>query len=283
MARKIDTDANINRVRFSQQASHPPNPDSGYDYLYIISGSPHGGLYLKDSLGRQIGPFITGSTASVGVTYNEADPYGIHHRISGSHADDDEYSSNTLGNYTLVTPSGNVAWAVSNHVLSCVFSGQTISHVCAALRAITLADGEWFETTFHLLHNTSNSFGVIGLIVTNGATTTSNGLSCFVFADTANSRTTIEINTGALNSHGTGAQGKNINPNSILGRLRIRLKRNSSTSFSYMVSTDDGAQWSDLGASGVNPGFTPTHAGFIVSSWGGSEVGIASFDYIRHF
>jgi hypothetical protein len=61
MARKIDTDAEIDRIRMSMQFSHPSNPDSGYDWLYIISGSAHGGLYLKDPSGRQIGPFITGS------------------------------------------------------------------------------------------------------------------------------------------------------------------------------------------------------------------------------
>ena len=68
MARKIDTDANINSVRFSQQTSHPSSPASGYESLYIISGSAHGGLYVKDSGGRQIGPFITG-TASASAIY----------------------------------------------------------------------------------------------------------------------------------------------------------------------------------------------------------------------
>jgi hypothetical protein len=64
MARKIDTDAEIDRIRMSMQFSHPSNPDSGYDWLYVISGSPHGGLYLKDPSGRQIGPFITGSASA---------------------------------------------------------------------------------------------------------------------------------------------------------------------------------------------------------------------------
>lgn len=64
MAEKIDTTGNaeINNVRFSQQTSHPSNPSSGHVGLYIISGSAHGGLYMKDSSGREIGPFITGSS-----------------------------------------------------------------------------------------------------------------------------------------------------------------------------------------------------------------------------
>lgn len=68
MARKIDTDAEIDRIRMSMQFSHPSNPDSGYDWLYVVSGSAHGGLYLKDPSGRQIGPFITGtSSAAAGI------------------------------------------------------------------------------------------------------------------------------------------------------------------------------------------------------------------------
>lgn len=62
MTRNISTDAEIDSVRLTQQISHPSSPSSGYESLYIISGSSHGGLFLKDSSGRQIGPFITGSS-----------------------------------------------------------------------------------------------------------------------------------------------------------------------------------------------------------------------------
>lgn len=65
MAEKIDGSGNaqINNIKFSQQVSHPSSPASGYEVLYVISGSAHGGLYVKDSSGREIGPFITGSAA----------------------------------------------------------------------------------------------------------------------------------------------------------------------------------------------------------------------------
>lgn len=61
MTRNIGTDAVINQERLKQQTSHPASPASGFELLYVISGSPNGGLYLKDSSGRQIGPFITGT------------------------------------------------------------------------------------------------------------------------------------------------------------------------------------------------------------------------------
>jgi hypothetical protein len=67
MTKNISTDAEIDTVRLTQQGGHPSSPSSGYESLYVISGSPHGGLYVKDSAGKQIGPFITGSPAASGA------------------------------------------------------------------------------------------------------------------------------------------------------------------------------------------------------------------------
>jgi len=67
MTKNIGTDANIDQVRLKQETAHPASPASGYELLYIISGSAHGGLYVKDSSGRQIGPFITGTLAASGA------------------------------------------------------------------------------------------------------------------------------------------------------------------------------------------------------------------------
>lgn len=71
MAEKIDGtgSAVINNIKFTQQMSHPASPSAGSEVLYVVSGSSHGGLYLKDSGGRVIGPFITGTSASVSPGY----------------------------------------------------------------------------------------------------------------------------------------------------------------------------------------------------------------------
>lgn len=66
MTVNISSNAEIDSVRLTQQGNHPSSPASGYESLYVISGSPHGGLFLKDSAGKQIGPFITGSPAAAG-------------------------------------------------------------------------------------------------------------------------------------------------------------------------------------------------------------------------
>lgn len=67
MTVQIDTTAENNAVRFVQQVSHPSAPSSGHELLYFISGSPHGGMFVQDSGGRLIGPFITGSPNAGGA------------------------------------------------------------------------------------------------------------------------------------------------------------------------------------------------------------------------
>lgn len=60
MARKIDTDANIGKIRLQEQGSNPSAAASGYGYLYI---KDDGKLFLMTDDGRAIGHFITGSSA----------------------------------------------------------------------------------------------------------------------------------------------------------------------------------------------------------------------------
>lgn len=64
MSEKIDGSGNaeINNIRFVQQMSHPSSPSSGHELLYMMSGTAHGGLFVKTSDGKQIGPFITGTS-----------------------------------------------------------------------------------------------------------------------------------------------------------------------------------------------------------------------------
>ena len=65
MARKIDIDAIIYRIRMEDQSSvFAGDPSPGYSWLYTITGSsPHGGLYLEKDSGEIIGPFVTGVSA----------------------------------------------------------------------------------------------------------------------------------------------------------------------------------------------------------------------------
>lgn len=219
-----------------------------------------------------------------GVTMDQADPYGIHHRITGSHADDDEFSTNTAANYTEVDPTGTTTWVVgTNHVASCIFDNQASGDVAAFLKAITLADGEFFETCIALMNKKATNVALAGLVVTDGVLSSSNALAAQCYLSANADELMIDIRTGTLATLTTVGTSYTLASTSIMGKLKLRLKRNSSSSFTALISTESGAQFDGFGLGNVNPGFTPTHAGLIVSIGGGSaHVCMAAFDYIRH-
>jgi len=215
-----------------------------------------------------------------GLTADQADPYGTHHRLSGSSGDDDEFSSNTAGSYTEVDPTGSTTWVIANHVLSCIFSGQSSADYGAFLKAMTLADGEWFETRIKALAKDAN-YTVVGIVVTDGTGNTSNAISAQILTSSGGA-VLLESYKGTLTNMSTVIVSTSLMRREAFAGIRIRLRRVSSSSFIAEVSTDGGAQWTSFGNAGGDPGFTPTHAGVFVSVYGGSNTGIAQFDYIRH-
>lgn len=71
----IDTDAVINSILLTEQGSTPTTPGVGLDKLYVTTN----GLYLLNSAGAIIGPYITGTASglSVGrVLISEQSPSG---------------------------------------------------------------------------------------------------------------------------------------------------------------------------------------------------------------
>ncbi len=280
-----------------------PNPD--LDVSGVSAGtygdSTHVGQLIVDTKGRitttsdiVLGAPLSGSAGGgLSGTYPNpsldtqsvltiSDVYGIFHRLAGSNSDDDEFSTDTSTDYTAVTSSGSVSWIINNHVLSCVFSNQTANDLCAFIKPMTLTDGEWFETAISLLSKSSTNFYMTGIVITDGTSVSSNALAIIVYRNNTSSEADFEIWTGTLTNMNSGASDIFLGGDLLGGKLKLKLLRNSATSFSWLVSTVDGEQFSDFTLSPVNPGFTPTHAGVFVSTWGNSNIGLASYDYIRH-
>lgn len=63
MTVKIDTTARIEKIRVQPRGAFPAgDPESGYGWLYFVTGTANGGMYFENDAGMRIGPFITGST-----------------------------------------------------------------------------------------------------------------------------------------------------------------------------------------------------------------------------
>lgn len=276
MTKDIGVDANINRVRIKEVAS-PASPTSGYGYIYAKTD----GLYFKGDDGIEIGPLASRSSILAST-----DPYGLFHRLDTADADDDEFDDASIaGGWTQVDPTGTATWVEANHVLNVVYAGQAANDVSVILKASTLADGESYETCFRniMLKPASGGFNMAGgLVVSDGTVSTSNAMVAMCYMDIVANLFNIELWSGTLTNLSVSGTNRQYVPFPIIGKLKLRLLRNSSTSFSCLLSTEDGAQFNAFGASVMNPGFTPTHAGLMVSAWGGtSQTALTSFDYFR--
>lgn len=281
MTVQIDSTAENNGLRLVQQTSHPASPTSGHEVLYVVSGSANGGLYLKDSSGRQIGPFITGSSGG-GVTLDQADGAGIYHRLDAASADDDEFIGNSIdASWTqFVAGVGTGTWSQGNHALHCLYSGQAAAKLAVIGKAATLADGEAFETLLRFAIGTSVQYPFMGLFVSDGLIATSNCFVVSVYHDGGTPREWISV--GTLQAIGAPPWTETSLAEWATG-IRLKLYRTNSTNFGMKISTTNGYTFlpRPTAATTYNPGFTPTHAGLFVSTYGSSETFLTSFDFFR--
>lgn len=227
------------------------------------------------------GNWSTPAGGGGGIDMDDADPYGLHHRLSGSNAFDDEFSSDTSANYTAVNPTGSVTRVISNGVQNCVFSGQSSADAGIFVKAGTLSDNQWFETIFRGI-GTRVNYTMCGICVTDGVLTTSKFLGV-QFTLASADETYFERYLGTVtNMAATSTQTANEFRREMFAQgIRLKLYRTNSTTFGGSLSTLDGAQFTNLSMTTVDPAFTPTHAGLYVTVYGGANTSVVSFDFIR--
>ncbi len=265
------------------------------DYLeqYPVSGTfqyistPPTGTYNLAIYGvPSAGGNTGGGVGGGGLTLNDTDPYGIFHRISGSNAFDDEYSSNTSANYSTIIGGGSGTWTISNHVLTCMYSNQGSAQVHAYVKPIALSDGDWLETNLNFLGKSNTNYSFFGMILTDGVLTSSNAFALSVFRDNVASEIYISFYKGtcANIASGYGLQSPfQLDTTSMGAGMRIRLMRVSSSAYGWFFGLGNGAIFTNENTANQDPGFTPSYAGFFTSVWGSSHTGIISFDFIRKF
>ncbi|GAG04783.1 unnamed protein product, partial [marine sediment metagenome] len=91
---------------------------------------------------------------------------------------DDEFDEDTLdAGWTEVTPTGTVTWTQSNGVLSVVAENQSSGDVCALLKPFPVLPSYTIETAVRALANRAD-YTMIGLVLADGTSTTSNAVAC---------------------------------------------------------------------------------------------------------
>ncbi len=98
MTVQIDTTAENNGLRLVNQGTHPSAPSVNHTLLYIMTGT-NSGLYIQNSNGQRIGPFITG-TSVIGGTQDYYKWYesGSLISVSGTTSEMTLYSGSFNGN-----------------------------------------------------------------------------------------------------------------------------------------------------------------------------------------
>lgn len=188
------------------------------------------------------------------------------------HADDDFFTA--YSGYTEVVPSGTGTWTLTRNGVGVKFTGQSASHGVAALKAFTpSAPPVTFETAMSAMVKSGGSSAMAGLVLTDGTTTTSGAYWAGLGASHLLIGGGTTLSTLAQTTVGTGVLDGD-------GLVYIRVIWRASNSFARAYSLD-GVQWTDFAASPLSLTMTPTHVGFLGSSWTIAGPHLATFRYLR--
>lgn len=202
-------------------------------------------------------------------------------------SDDDFFTTDSSADYTTQTVSGTATWTIQYGLLSVVADDQTLGDVSAYLKALTSPSAPTtISTSVQLLSPEIGAaeFSSAGILFTDGTATTSNAFFVGLEMIGGTSDAQVTERRGTLtDSQGDGSTA--ITGDLFIGisswsRVHLRAIWSAANTFEMAMSLD-GVTWTDRGATTFAQTMTPTHAGFAVSTQGGNDEFLASFDYLR--
>ena len=204
-----------------------------------------------------------------------------------AHTDDDMFGSDSSADYTTQTVSGTATWTIGRGVLSVKADDQTLGDVSAFLKSITSASSPMtVETSVQIFapEVSASEFAMAGILFTDGTATTSNSAAFALELNGSSSAGQLFERRGTLTDFqadgSTGLTGGLFVGSTPFSRAYLRLIWSAANTFEVAVS-GDGVTWTDRGATTFSQTMTPTHFGFWVSTQGGNDEFLASFDYFR--
>jgi len=193
---------------------------------------------------------------------------------------DDEFGAATIdAGWTEVTPTGTAVWTQSNGVMSVATEGQSSNDICAIVKPFPVLPPYTIETACRLFAVRSN-YTMIGLVLSDGTSPTSNAVSTFFYTTATNGELLLSQRSGTFTAMSSNVSSVHVRTIGLWMYLRLIWK--SINTFEIQGSSD-GVSWAGLNLPDIAVTFTPTHAGVLFSSWGDStpDSRVGSFEFFR--
>lgn len=189
---------------------------------------------------------------------------------------DDKFFDGSAGG-TELTVSGTATWQEARGVKSVVFDDQTLEDHAANLWTITSASSPMtLETALTLSgEDIANLMG--GLVFSDGTAAGSNKVGNTTYMNATQRRHTLS--EGTFTAHSTAAGDHIMGPTAGYGLHYLQLIWVSANTWKSRWSID-GVTWRDQFGT-FSDTMTPTTFGIWVSTWGGTDPGVATFHYVR--
>ena len=176
-----------------------------------------------------------------------------------------------------VLPSGTATWTQSNGVMSVVGGGHTSDDLAVLVKPLPVLSPRTIETAVRMFGVLDN-YLMVGLILTDGTSVTSNAVSTFLFGNSTAGSFLADRRSGTITDMTSNTSQTSIH--AVGPWVHMRLGWLTVNVFNVEYSLD-GVSWTTMGLSALSTTFTPTHAGLCFSTWGSGNTKIGTFEYYR--
>lgn len=209
-------------------------------------------------------------------------------RGTTAHALDDEFNDGSLDAAWLRydNNANSTVWTEGKDVLSVYNPGSDTADKMSHILAKSLGGISFpltIEAGFRFMRRYAANYEMFGLCMTDGLVSASRGIWQMPFANTGvatafsfSTRTWTGIGTSTSVNPTTDQTWEAPNCPALYMKMRWSAANTFQTSYS-----PDGVSWFKFPTADVSYTLTPTHAGFCISTWGGTTPVIGSVEYFR--
>lgn len=206
----------------------------------------------------------------------------LDHRLSDEtpHTDDDFFQTDSSADYTDDAVSGTATWQITRGVLSVRYTSQSGGNAATFIKPITSASAPMTIETRLSVASLKVNWPTAALVFADGTSASSKTIEFGTTGNNDLSNAALQLRKGTR----TDIQASNYNRLVSIWACDyltyIRLIWKSANTWQAAASVD-GISWWSKGFADVSYTMTPTHFGFLVTSYGDTNDHGAAFDYFR--